>query len=82
MVKSVLQFALLCVLEAVSYTRKDGQYLRWDYRSKRRQGKKPFDKGEILEFDRAICQKLNEIIMDSSPSHQGQSELFPTGFKR
>lgn len=81
-VKSVLQFALLCVLEAVSYTRKDGQYLRWDYRSKRRQGKKPFDKGEILEFDRAICQKLNEIIMDSSPSHQGQSELFPTGFKR
>lgn len=81
-IQSILQFALLCVLEAVSYTRKDGQYLRWDYRSKRRQGKKPFNKGEILEFDRAICEKINEIIMDSFPSHQGQSELFPAGFKK
>lgn len=79
---SVLQFALLCILEAVSYTRKDGQYLRWDYRSKRKQGKKLFDKGEIFEFDLAICEKLNEIIIDSSPSHQGQGELFSTGFRR
>ena len=31
--KEVLLFALLCVLESISYTRKDGQYLRWDYRS-------------------------------------------------
>lgn len=81
-VQSILQFTLLCVLEAVSYTRKDGQYLRWDYRSKRRQGKKPFDKGEILEFDHAICEKINEVIMDSSLPHQGQSELFPAGFER
>jgi len=81
-IQSVLEFALLCVLESVSYTRKDGQYLRWDYRSKRRQGKKPFDKGEILEFDRAICEKLNEITMDSSPSCQGQSDLFPTHSKQ
>ncbi len=78
----VLQFALLCVLELISYTRKDGQYLRWDYRSNRRQGKKPFDKGGILEFDRAICEKLNEIIMDCSPSCRGQSDLFPTHSKQ
>lgn len=39
-VRRVLRFALLCVLEIVSYTRKDGQYLRWDYRSGRKQGKK------------------------------------------
>ena len=40
--KEILLFALLCVLESISYTRKDGQYLRWDYRSGRRNGKNPF----------------------------------------
>jgi hypothetical protein len=44
-IKSVLRFALLCVLESISFTRKDGQYLRWDYQSGRRHGKKKFDKG-------------------------------------
>jgi len=74
-VKSVLHFALLCILESVSYTRKDGQYLRWDYRSGRGQGKKPFNKGSILEFDQAITNKINEIINDLEPSTQ-QLELF------
>jgi hypothetical protein len=32
-VRQVLFFALLCVLERISFTRKDGQYLRWDFRS-------------------------------------------------
>lgn len=63
-VKAVLFFALLCILESVSYTRKDGQYLRWDYRSGRRLGKKIFDKGEILPFDKAITEKLYEIVND------------------
>ena len=63
-VKSMLLFALLCILESISFTRKDGQYLRWDYRSNRRQGKKIFDKGTILEFDKAITDKLHEIITD------------------
>lgn len=75
-VQAVLNFALLCVLESVSYTRKDGQYLRWDYRSGRGQGKKPFNKGEILEFDNAITNKINEIINDLEPATQ-QVELFP-----
>jgi DNA modification methylase len=74
-VKSILHLALLCVLESVSYTRKDGQYLRWDYRSGRGQGKKPFNKGRILEFDHAITHKINEIINDLEPSTQ-QLELF------
>ncbi|WP_315863335.1 site-specific DNA-methyltransferase [Thermosynechococcus sp. QS41] len=69
-VQSILRFALLCVLESISFTRKDGQYLRWDYRSGRTQGKKIFDKGEILEFDQAICEKINEILEDVSPDHQ------------
>ena len=63
-VKAVLLFALLCILEPVSFTRKDGQYLRWDFRAGRRQGKKIFDKGEILPFDRAISEKLEQIVAD------------------
>jgi DNA modification methylase len=63
-VKAVLFFALLCILESISYTRKDGQYLRWDYRSGRRQGKKVFNKGEILTFDKAITDKLHQIDAD------------------
>lgn len=74
-VREVLLFALLCVLESISYTRKDGQYLRWDYRSGRGQGKKPFNKGEILDFDDAITNKIEEIIHDLEPPAY-QIELF------
>ncbi|NJD52720.1 MAG: site-specific DNA-methyltransferase [Candidatus Methanoperedens sp.] len=63
-VQIILRFALLCVLESISFTRKDGQYLRWDYRSKHRKGGKPFDKGVIFDFDRAICTKIEEILND------------------
>jgi len=75
-VKAVLRFALFCILESVSFTRKDGQYLRWDYRSGRSQGKKPFDKGPILSFEQAISEKIREIITDLSPVEQ--PSLFPT----
>ena len=75
-VQSVLRFALLCVLEAISFTRKDGQYLRWDYRSARKQGKKPFDKGYIPGFEQAICAKLQEIVSDLNQSNY-QEDLFP-----
>jgi len=63
-VRALLFFALLCVLEAISFARKDGQYLRWDYRSGRRQGKKPFAKGEIQSFEKAVCAKLEQIVTD------------------
>jgi hypothetical protein len=63
-VRAVLFFALLCTLESVSFTRKDGQYLRWDHRSGRRQGAKVFDKGEIAPFETAIARKLEEILAD------------------
>jgi DNA modification methylase len=75
-VQLALRFALMCVLEAVSYTRKDGQYLRWDYRSGRKQGKKPFDKGFIPDFDQAICARLDEIIFDVQHNN-GPTGLFP-----
>jgi DNA modification methylase len=63
-IRTVLLFALLCVLESISYTRKDGQYLRWDYRSGRKNGTKPFDKGDILSFQKAITNKLHQILKD------------------
>ncbi len=63
----LLRFAVMCVLEDMSYTRKDGQYLRWDHRSGRKQGDKTFDKGKILSFDEAILHKLNEIYSDLKP---------------
>ena len=73
--REILLFALLCVLESISYTRKDGQYLRWDYRSGRKNGKNPFDKGKILSFDEAIVEKLNEIKDDMSLG-EGEGNLF------
>ena len=73
--REILLFALLCVLESISYTRKDGQYLRWDYRSGRRNGKNPFDKGKILSFDEAIIDKLNEIKDDMNLG-DGEGDLF------
>ena len=63
-VACVLKLALVCVLESISYTRKDGQYLRWDARAGRRVGARPFNKGPILDFDCAIEAKLTQIIND------------------
>lgn len=81
-VQAVLFFALLCVLEIISYTRKDGQYLRWDYRSGRKQGKKNFDKGEIVNFEKAISGKISEILEDLRPVAPVQKNLFDTKMKQ
>lgn len=62
--RSVLRLALLSILEEISYTRKDGQYLRWDDRSGRRHGAKPFNKGLIRDFDVAIVEKLTHVLDD------------------
>lgn len=73
-VRQILLTALMCVLESVSYTRKDGQYLRWDYRAEERNLRSKFDKGEIIPFERAITEKLNEIIADIEQPYQ--ADLF------
>ena len=57
-IKQIYELALLSILEEISYTRKDGQYLRWDYRANRSWGAKKFDKGRIEKFDDAITRKL------------------------
>lgn len=74
-VQAALRLVLLCVLETVSFTRKDGQYLRWDARSGRRQGAKPFNKGTIPEFDTEVSAKIQEIVDDVSKAGQ-QITLF------
>lgn len=73
--KQVLLFALLCILESIGFTRKDGQYLRWDSRSERTNGKNGFNKGYIPSFDEAIGKKLDEIISDLGESRK-QADLF------
>lgn len=74
-VRDALEFALFCVLESVSFTRKDGQYLRWDDRSGRRVGvKKPFNKGKIPDFVTAITKKVKEIIEDLQANNLFKNE--------
>jgi DNA modification methylase len=74
--RRILRFALLCILEEVSFTRKDGQYLRWDYRSGRSVGRNTFNKGVIKEFNEAIIEKLRQFIEDI-----GYSKLTPNSTK-
>jgi DNA modification methylase len=71
----LLLYAAFCILEEISYTRKDGQYLRWDARSGRSQGKRPFNKGRILTFREATFQKLEQIAA-SLTEETLQQELF------
>ncbi|TAK37206.1 MAG: site-specific DNA-methyltransferase [Saprospiraceae bacterium] len=66
-IQTLLRFAAFAVLEEISYTRKDGQYLRWDYRSNRKLLSKPFDKGKILTFREAVSNKLQQMLTDLSP---------------
>jgi len=65
-VRTLLRFACFCVLEDVSYTRKDGQYLRWDERSARKRLKGNFRKGDIPSFKKALRVKLRRIADDLS----------------
>ena len=57
-VRELFNFAALCVLEDISFTRKDGQYLRWDSRSPR-ELKSQFNKGAIHPFRDAITMPNN-----------------------
>lgn len=65
-IQAILRFAAFSILEEISFTRKDGQYLRWDYRSKRNLPGKPFDIGKIYSFEEAMNKKLSQIIFDLS----------------
>ncbi len=74
--KTLCHLILMSILEDASYTRKDGQYLRWDSRAgkirnnnKKRlaQGKKliqGINKGTLPNFKQLLIEKLNRIIID------------------
>jgi DNA modification methylase len=64
-VRELLIFSALAVAEDISYTRKDGQYLRWDSRASRKNGHSDFNKGKIFSFSEAITKKLKDIIFDA-----------------
>jgi DNA modification methylase len=64
----LLDVASFSILEEISYTRKDGQFIRWDHRANKGKGK--FDKGEISDFNDLIQKKLKEIVEDVSSIEQ------------
>lgn len=74
--RKLFDLACLSILESVSYTRKDGQYLRWDYRARKNRTKSKFDKGDIPSFNSAIKEKLWEICKDLSNNKVKQPKLF------
>ena len=62
--KTLVNLACMSVLEAVSFTRKDGQYLRWDARSGRRLRAKKMRKGAVASFPNALDGRLSEMAAD------------------
>ena len=74
--KTLCKLLLVSILEEVSYTSKDGQYLRWDYRAtkvkdrnalKITQGKPPtqkVDKGQLPSVKDALMQAFRNILAD------------------
>ena len=61
--RDMLNLACMSILESVSFTRKDGQYLRWDYRSGRPL-RSHVDLGEVLDFSVALETRLQEMEDD------------------
>ena len=62
-VRLMLDACILGILEDVSYTSKDGQFLRWDARS----GRKPagsFRKGSIPSLGDAVSRRMGDIMSD------------------
>ncbi len=77
----LLTLPLLCILEDISYTRKDGQYLRWDHRSGRSLSRNPFVKPLIKSFGQALQEKLDQICDDLAiwaHAHQDRGSMEST----
>lgn len=74
--KNLVTLCILNSLEIVSYTRKDGQYLSWDSRSRKMveankarlaRGAKPINrlnKGEIPSIKETLCKELSNVLQD------------------
>lgn len=77
--KRLLKLCTLNSLESISYSKKDGQYLRWDCRcpkiiqageKRKEKGKKPFvvilNKGTLPTLKEALLKELNSVVVDIS----------------
>jgi site-specific DNA-methyltransferase (cytosine-N4-specific) len=75
--KNLITLCILNSLEKVSYTSKDGQFLRWDYRSKKmceaaeyrkQKGKMPLvirlDKSELPVLKQTLLKELKSVFAD------------------
>jgi site-specific DNA-methyltransferase (cytosine-N4-specific) len=70
--KTLCQLLLTSILEEVSYTRKDGQYLKWDYRSakvqnriaQRKKPAKKIDFGPISTVKEVLLRAFSTVITD------------------
>ena len=62
--KTIIDVICMAVLEEVSFTRKDGQYLRWDYRCGRSL-RGTMDKGPISAFPEAVERKIGDVLADA-----------------
>jgi hypothetical protein len=65
-IRTLFEFAAICVLESISFTRKDGQYLRWDERAPRALRGRRFNKGIVPSFAKAITAQLQNMLDDMS----------------
>ncbi len=63
-IKKLFEFSAFSILEEISYTRKDGQYLRWDHRANKSWGKTKFNKGKIYSFTESINKKFSQVYQD------------------
>lgn len=63
-IRKTFEFSAFSILEEISFTRKDGQYLRWDHRANKSWGKTKFNKGKICPFIESINKKLIQLYRD------------------
>jgi len=63
-IRKTFEFSAFSILEEISFTRKDGQYLRWDHRANKSWGKTKFNKGKIYPFIESINKKLIQLYRD------------------
>ena len=75
-VRALLDLACMSILEDVSYTRKDGQYLRWDHRSGRALRTR-VHKGPIVPFQQALRVRLFEMVQDVDTLKQDYGGGYP-----
>ena len=75
-IKTLFKFAVFSILEEISFTRKDGQYLRWDYRAGRSEGKRKFNKGRIHSFRETIDKQLTQMSRDINLVDKSELQLY------